>query len=296
MSVVIGAALISGAFGLIQNEMNKNAQKKANRIANAEQANNAIRSYNETGRQKQVSTRLFNDEMQTSYGNDFLSSLQGGADTATLINSLSQGDTAFSKQLQGMEADAQQAIQNSNTSNRQTGQLAAMQGQQNALGLMQQGIQAEQAQGAAVGSQVTSGIRSDAGTGANAQKLQEQANEKNLQAMQKQIEYSNKSTTMQMQNTQMTASQSADKMRKSAHITAKEKAEQAINAYAGYQAQQEDYAESMKNYKKDADYFTSESNEKTAITDPETGEVTRYKTQKNSRITEEYLAFEDDDK
>lgn len=295
MSVILGA-LITGGIGLIQNQMNKSAQQKANRIANAEQANAAIRNYNETARQKQVATRLFNDEMQTSYGNDFLSSLQGGADTATLINSLSQGDTAFSKQLQGMEADAQQAMQNAMTSNRQTGQLAAMQGQQNALGLMQQGIQAEQAQGVAVGSQVTSGIRSDAGTGANAQKMQEQANEKNLQAMQKQIEYSNKSTTMQMQNTQMSASQSADKMRKTAHITAREKAEQAINAYAGYQAQQEDYAESMKNYKKDADYYTSESNEKTAITDPETGEVIRYETKKNSRITEDYLAFEDDER
>jgi len=294
MSAILGA-LVSGAIGLIGNHMNTQAQKKANRIANAENANASIRNYNETARQKKVAAELFRGEMATSYGSDFLSKLQGGSDTTALIDSLAQGDTAFSKQLQGMEADAQQAMQNAMTSNRQTGQLAAMQGQQNALGLMQQGIQAEQAQGAAVGSQVTSGIRSDAGTGANAQKMQEQANEKNLQAMQKQIEYSNKSTMMQAENTQVSASQSADQMRRAARLTAREKAEQAISAYANYQAQQEDFEASMEAHKKDAEYYISESSEKQAVTDPETGEVIGYKTKKNSRITEEFIDFEDDD-
>ena len=81
----ITAAVIGGLVSVGINYWNKKDQEKANRIASAQQANNAIRQYNETGRQKQVATRLFEGEMANLYGNDFLSSLQGGKDTASLL-------------------------------------------------------------------------------------------------------------------------------------------------------------------------------------------------------------------
>lgn len=272
----ITAAVIGGLVSVGINYWNKKDQEKANRIASAQQANNAIRQYNETGRQKQVATRLFEGEMANSYGNDFLSSLQGGKDTASLLSDLSKGDTAFSKQLQGYDADARQAMENSVTANRNTGTLANLQGQQNALGMRQMGIQSTQAQGAAISSQATSGIRSDAGTGSNAQIMQEQANDLALQSMQKQIEYGNVSTRLQMEGTQTSASQSAAQLRRQADLTAREVMENALNKFANYQAGQEDAESSMQNYKKDVDYFKVEAGKE------------------SGRIDETMLKFEDD--
>ncbi len=255
----ITAAVIGGLVSVGINYWNKKDQEKANRIASAQQANNAIRQYNEAGRQKQVATRLFEGEMANSYGNDFLSSLQGGKDTSSLLSDLSKGDTAFSKQLQAYDADARQAMENSVAANRNTGTLANLQGQQNALGMRQMGIQSAQTEGAAVASQATSGIRSDAGTGANAQKMQEQANDLALQSMQKQIEYGNVSTRLQMEGVQTSASQSAAQLRRQADLTAREVMENALNKFANYQAGQEDIDASMQNYQKDADYFKGEA-------------------------------------
>lgn len=275
--VAIGAALLSGVISAGINWWNKEDAKKSARISAAENANNSIRQYNELARQRLAKANLFDTNISTTYGASFLDKLRSGADTATLISNLSQGDTAFAKQLQGMEADAQQAVQNAMTSNRQTGQLAAMQGQQNALGMMQQSIQAEQAQGAAVSSQNVSGIRSDAGTGDNAQKMQEQVNRLAEESLQNQIAMQNKSTTLQMQGNQMTASQSAEKLRRQADISAQQAAEEALRSYANYEAEQDDLAASMQSHKKDYEYFKENAGNQ------------------DSRIDETFVQFDDDD-
>jgi hypothetical protein len=273
----ITAALIGGGISLLINEMNKADAKKSSRISAAENANNSIRQYNELARQRQSRADLFDTNISTTYGNNFLDKLRSGADTATLMSGLSQGDTAFAKQLQAYDADARQAIENSVLSNTQTGTLAGMQGQQNALGMMQQSIQAEQAQGAAVASQNVSGIRSDAGTGDNAQQMQEQVNRLAEESLQNQIAMQNKSTTLQMQSNQMTASQSAEKLRRQADISAQQAAEEALKSYANYEAEQDDMAASMQSHKKDYEYFEENAGDE------------------DSRIDESFVQFDDDD-
>jgi hypothetical protein len=270
-------ALIGGGISLLINEMNKADAKKSSRISAAENANNSIRQYNELARQRQSRADLFDTNISTTYGNNFLDKLRSGADTATLMSGLSQGDTAFAKQLQAYDADARQAIENSVLSNTQTGTLAGMQGQQNALGMMQQSIQAEQAQGAAVASQNVSGIRSDAGTGDNAQQMQEQVNRLAEESLQNQIAMQNKSTTLQMQSNQMTASQSAEKLRRQADISAQQAAEEALKSYANYEAEQDDMAASMQSHKKDYEYFEENAGDE------------------DSRIDESFVQFDDDD-
>jgi hypothetical protein len=269
--------LIGGGISLLINEMNKADAKKSSRISAAENANNSIRQYNELARQRQSMADLFDTNISTTYGNNFLDKLRSGADTATLMSGLSQGDTAFAKQLQAYDADARQAIENSVFSNKQTGTLAGMQGQQNALGMMQQSIQAEQAQGAAVASQNVSGIRSDAGTGDNAQQMQEQVNRLAEESLQNQIAMQNKSTTLQMQSNQMTASQSAEKLRRQADISAQQAAEEALKSYANYEAEQDDMAASMQSHKKDYEYFEENAGDE------------------DSRIDESFVQFDDDD-
>lgn len=274
---MIGAALIGGGISLLINQMNKADAKKSSRISAAENANNSIRQYNELARQRQSRADLFDTNISTTYGNNFLDKLRSGADTATLMSGLSQGDTAFAKQLQAYDADARQAIENSVFSNKQTGTLAGMQGQQNALGMMQQSIQAEQAQGAAVASQNVSGIRSDAGTGDNAQQMQEQVNRLAEESLQNQIAMQNKSTTLQMQSNQMTASQSAEKLRRQADISAQQAAEEALKSYANYEAEQDDMEASMQSHKKDYEYFEKNAGDE------------------DSRIDESFVQFDDDD-
>ncbi|MGE4454839.1 MAG: hypothetical protein AB7D92_09930 [Sphaerochaeta sp.] len=273
----ITAALIGGAISVGMNLWAKSDAKKASRISAAENANNSIRQYNELARQRQSKADLFDTNISTTYGNNFLDKLRSGADTATLMSGLSQGDTAFAKQLQAYDADARQAIENSVLSNTQTGTLAGMQGQQNALGMMQQSIQAEQAQGAAVASQNVSGIRSDAGTGDNAQQMQEQANRLAQESIENQIAMQNKSTTLQMQSNQMTASQSAEKLRRQADISAQQAAEEALKSYANYEAEQDDMAASMQSHKKDYEYFEENAGNE------------------DSRIDETFVQFDDDD-
>jgi len=275
--VAIGAALLSGAISAGINWWNKEDAKKSARIGAAENANNSIRQYNELARQRQSKADLFDTNISTTYGNNFLDKLRSGADTATLLSGLSQGDTAFAKQLQAYDADARQAIENSVFSNRQTGVLAGMQGQQNAIGMMQQTIQAEQAQAAAVASQNVSGIRSDAGTGDNAQKMQEQANRLANESLDNQIALQNKSTTLQMQSGQMTASQSAEKLRRQADITAQQAAEEALKGYANYEAEQDDMEASMQSHKNDYDYFKDNAGKE------------------SGRIDEAFVKFDDDD-
>jgi hypothetical protein len=275
--VAIGAALLSGVISAGINWWNKEDAKKSARISAAENANNSIRQYNELARQRQSRADLFDTNISTTYGNNFLDKLRSGADTATLMSGLSQGDTAFAKQLQAYDADARQAIENSVFSNKQTGTLAGMQGQQNALGMMQQSIQAEQAQGAAVASQNVSGIRSDAGTGDNAQQMQEQVNRLAEESLQNQIAMQNKSTTLQMQSNQMTASQSAEKLRRQADISAQQAAEEALKSYANYEAEQDDMEASMQSHKKDYEYFEKNAGDE------------------DSRIDESFVQFDDDD-
>jgi virulence-associated protein VapD len=275
--VAIGAALLSGAISAGINWWNKEDAKKSARIGAAENANNSIRQYNELARQRQSKADLFDTNISTTYGNNFLDKLRSGADTATLLSGLSQGDTAFAKQLQAYDADARQAIENSVFSNRQTGVLAGMQGQQNAIGMMQQTIQAEQAQAAAVASQNVSGIRSDAGTGDNAQKMQEQANRLANESLDNQIALQNESTTLQMQSGQMTASQSAEKLRRQADITAQQAAEEALKGYANYEAEQDDMEASMQSHKNDYDYFKDNAGKE------------------SGRIDEAFVKFDDDD-
>ena len=260
----VTAALVSGGISFLINGMNSGAQKKANRIAAAESANASVRAYNETQRQKQVSQNLFETNVNNTLGNDFLSKLTGGADTSTLIESLSRGDTAFAKQLQGFEADAQQSIQNSVRGNQQAGQLASMQGGMNALDMLQANMQALQAEGGAVASQVTSGIRSDAGTGDNTQKMQEQANRLTLERLRKNIAYGNQSAMTEMQNSQLSASQSADQLRRQASITSKEMVEQMLSSFEEHKAQQTDYEISMEGHRKDANYLKSKATDKHA--------------------------------
>src|SRR5690554_5956658 len=111
--MAIGAALIGGGISLLINHLNSNAQKKANRISAAESANAALRNYNETKRQRDVSQDLFRTNISNMLGADFYNSLTSGADTSILLENLANGNTAFSKQLQGMQADARQAVENS---------------------------------------------------------------------------------------------------------------------------------------------------------------------------------------
>lgn len=273
---VIAAALIGGAISLGINAWNQSASSKASRISSAESANDAMRKRNEMLRQKSETSKLFNTEMSATFGNDFLSKLKGGADTASLIQSLSQGNTAFSKRLQEYEANAKQSIDNSVRDNMNAGVIANMHGQMNALNMTQMGIQAEQSQGAAIGSQVTSGVRSDRGTGANAQKMQEQANEMALASLAQQIDTENKSAMMKMESGQISASQMAANLRKEADITAEEAIERSVSAYAKYQSEQRDLKISADNYEKDYDYLKEKAGNESI------------------RITEQSLSFEDD--
>lgn len=272
----IAAALIGGAISVGINWWNQGSQKKANRIASAENANHSIRQYNETLRQQQEARNLFNTNISTAYGNNFLDNLTGGADTATLMSNLAQGDTAFSKQLKEYEANAKQAMENSLMANKNAGTMANMQGRLDALGNMQLGIQSEQALGAAVGSQVTSGIRSDRGTGANTQKMQEQANRMAQESMALQIDSQNKGTMLQMEGTQVSASQSASSLRRTADMTATDALEQVISQYASHQSQQRDFEASKKAYKEDYEYFSGEAGDQ------------------SDRINTDDIKFEDD--
>lgn len=256
---MITAALIGGAISIGVNYWNKQAEKQANRKAAAEQANNAIRQYNEAGRQRQVGQQLFDSSMTNSYGADFLSKMKSGQDSSALLTSLSQGDTAFSKQLQAFESDAQQSIENSVTSNKVTGQMAGMQGEADRASLLQAKLEAEQAAGAAVAVQSVSGIRSDKGTGDNALEMQEQRNQQTLEAIDRQIKMGNSSTVYGMQNTQASASQTADGLRRDADLTAEDTLNNILAQYGNFKAEQDDLTESMKGYKKDAEYFRGEA-------------------------------------
>ncbi len=253
------AALISGAISLGINYWNQQTQKQANRKAAAEQANNAIRQYNETGRQRATAQSLFNNNMSNTYGSGFLSDLTSGKDNTALLSSLAQGDTAFSKRLQAYESDAKQALENSVTSNKMTGSMAQMQGEADTASLLQAKLQAEQASGAAVAAQTVSGIRSDRGTGDNSLAMQEQRNQQTLEAIDLQMRMGNASTMNNLQGTQASASQTADGLRRDAEITAKDTLNNILAQYGSYKAEQADMTESMKAYKGDAEYFKKEA-------------------------------------
>lgn len=255
----VTAALIGGVISVGINWWNQESQKKANRISAAESANKAIKDYNELGRQKEVSTRLFNQDIENAYGVDFLSRLRSGSDMSSLIASLAQGDTAISKQLQAYQADARQAIDNSILSNQMEGKIASMQGGLNRIGTLGQAIQGEQAIGDTVSSQSVSGIKANTGTGSNAQRMQEQANSLAMESINQQIAMQNKGSLLEMESGQTTASQKADNLRRTADITAQEQAEGAMRQYESYKAEQEDMTASMKSYKDDYEYLKGEA-------------------------------------
>jgi hypothetical protein len=285
------ASLISGLISIGTNYWNKVDEEQATRVAAAESANDAVRSYNETGRQKESSTSLFNTNISTTYGSDFLSKLKSGADTTTLINSLAQGDTAFSKQLQEYEAEAQQAVSNSVTTNQETGLLASMQGQENSTSVLSQAISNEQSSGDAIASQNTSGIRSDKGTGSNTQKIQEQANELAMESLQESIATENQTTLSEMESTQVSAAQTAAELRSQADISAESALESVLSDYASYQAEQEDYQASMDAYKADYDYYEGIASE-----DVNWFDETFFGAESTADdIDEKFDTFEDDD-
>ncbi len=258
------AALIGGAISIGINWWNRESQKKADRIAARESANQALRDYQEMSRQRDVSTRLFDQSIEGAYGVDFLSKLRSGSDMSSLMASLAQGDTAISKQLQAYQADAKQAVDNSVRANQMEGMLASMQGGLNRIGTLGQAIQGEQAVGDTISSQSVSGIKANAGTGSNAQRMQEQANNLAMESINQQITMQNKGSLLQMESGQTTASQKADNLRRTADITAQEQAEAAMRQYESYKAEQEDLTASMKAYKDDYEYLMDKSEVKYA--------------------------------
>jgi hypothetical protein len=107
--------------------------------------------------------------------------------------------------------------------------------------------------------------------------MQEQANRLANESLDNQIALQNKSTTLQMQSGQMTASQSAEKLRRQADITAQQAAEEALKGYANYEAEQDDMEASMQSHKNDYDYFKDNAGKE------------------SGRIDEAFVKFDDDD-
>ena len=261
MDPVTISALIGASVSIGQSLWGAGSQREANRAASAESANDAVRQYNELLRQKRSAAEQFNTTIQQRYGQSFLDKIRSGADTSSLIESLSQGNTAFAKQLQAYSDDAKQSMENSMVGNQQAGMLAGIQGDQNALSVLQQAIQAEQSQGAAIASQAASGIRSDRGTGSNSQTIQEQANRLAEESLLNSINAQNTQTVFGMKETQMTASQTASKLRRQADISAQEAKEQALIEWGSYNAKQEDLSASMDSFKKDYEYYKDKADD-----------------------------------
>jgi hypothetical protein len=255
MGTAIVAALITAGVSGLTSWLSTNAQIKANKLASAESANSAIRQYNDSVQRQKKDYETYTKNTTTTYGSDFLEALMSGASTEELIQSIG-ADTTLGKQIQQYKDEADQYVANAMTSNQQTGMLAARQGQENATEMISLRTQAEQAMGAAASSEATSGIKSTAGTGANAENIQKQANETAEKKLSQQITLKNNQTIVGMQQTQESANQNAESLRKKTDLTAQSAAEEALANYETFTTEMKEADRTQASYKADAEYYT----------------------------------------
>jgi hypothetical protein len=247
----MGLAAIGGVAGGLIGMFSKNKARRTN-------SENAEKLRLEAIRQKNADISLFNEEMSTTYGADFLSKLNSSQSVTDLIGSIGK-DTAIGKQLAEYETLARQAVANAQTDNQQTGMLASMQGQQDALTAHQQEIQGALSEGQAAAAQATSGIRST-GTGDNLRKMQDLQNDISSRLVALGMDQNNVRTILGMKNTQVSASQQADDLRRSMDNAELNALETAMNQKYAQLKENADYDVSIKNYGDERDYWDAEAN------------------------------------
>jgi hypothetical protein len=248
----IGIALAQMAYSAY-------SSSKTSKISAAETADKAARDYNESVRGQKVADSNYKNSTARTYGSDFLSMLNNGADLSTLINTLGSSDTALGKEIQSYENNASQTVLNSMSSNKQAGLDASLQGQLDANAMQQLAIANEQSQGSSIASQSTSGIKANAGTGSNTQRIQEQANATAKEQMELAILKENTSTINSMKNTQNSALQTAEEYRLKSDLTAENAATSALNAYDNYTATMQDFDTEQTSLNNDYKYYKGES-------------------------------------
>lgn len=250
--ITLGAAATQWFLGNAANHQGKIAAARENITSAQNQAN-------EYRRQKDRRQDTFNADVTTQYGSDFLSKLNSVASVTDLIGSIGR-ETALGKQLAEYETLARQAVENAQTENAQTGTLANMQGQSNALTAHQQNISGAMSEGQAAAQQASSGIRTT-GTGDNLRKMQELQNDISSRLMALGMEQNNVQAIFGMNNTQLSASQQAEAQRRQSMITERQAVESALSAYRGHQDEIADLDESIKNSEADAKYWTDEEDD-----------------------------------
>jgi hypothetical protein len=246
------SAIVAATTWILGNAANHEAKKKTAK-ENAISARNEATEYQ---RQKTQAQSDFNTDITTRYGSDFLSKLNSSASVSDLIGTIGK-DTALGKQLAEYETLAQQVVSNATTSNQQTGLLANMQGQSDALSIHQQNIQATMSEGAASASQATSGIRTT-GTGDNLRRMQELQNDITSRLATLGMNQSTIQTIFGMQNTQTSAVQQAEAQRRQSMITEQQAIEQALSAYTSNKSYIADLDASISSAQKDAEYWDDE--------------------------------------
>lgn len=247
--MTFGVMLASAALNQTISALQKGQQQ---RISAREDTKSLISQYNESVRQQGVQENLFTGTMSRSYGGNFLDALKGGKSVDQLMDTGFGKDTAIGKQMDLMRSNANLAVSNSNRQNQQVGVMANMQGQQNLNQSLVQEIQAQQASGAAAASQATSGIRSDRGTGDNAVTMQEQQNQLAREQLTQQIAMQNQKTMFGLENTQVSALQEADQIRKQMEIDKQQAVINALNRYDEHVADMREYDVTQESLKSDA--------------------------------------------
>ncbi len=245
-------ALVAATTFAISSVAKANAMKKTAK----ETYDYKDRLLTEAIEQKSDQRELFNSQLSTRYGTDFLSKLRGGATSESLIQSISQ-ETAIGKQLADFDTQARLAVQNSQTTMTQQGAEAASAGRANASDLQGMQLQASQSEAQAVAAQAASGVRST-GSGDNLRKMQVLDNEIALQKARYQVDAANTRVMHALSNSNTSATQKADALRMEKSIKAKSALENALSDFATHTIADEDSQRGIENLTTERTYWEGE--------------------------------------
>jgi hypothetical protein len=246
--MVLASAIIGAATWAIGNVASKYKEQKQNK-ANATQATNtAARLRTE----KEDATKLFDTEISTKHGVDFLNALKAGSLTSENLIAKLGSNTSYAKALAEYTRLGNQDMANAKQDTQITGLEATAASELSLSQMMALDMSQAQSEGAAKASGATSGIRTVSGTGANAETIQVLSNKLEKDTALKTLENQRSSAIHQMSGITRSGSQSAEAYRKKKETDATTILENALVAYSGYDDKQADLEQAAKEYDKDA--------------------------------------------
>ena len=240
----MGAALVGAAIWAIGNVASKRKEQAQNK-ANAELA----RKTAERLRTEQKDTKaLFDKSITKTHGADFLSALKAGTLSSENLIAKLGSNTSYGKQLENYTRLGKQDMLNAKQDTEITGIEAAAASELSLSEMQAMDMAQAQATGAAQASGATSGIRTSAGTGANAETIQMLSNKLEKDGALQYLENQRSSAIHKMSGITRSGSQSAENYRKQKEIDSNKILEEAFVDYAKHEDEIADMEQDAEQY------------------------------------------------